>query len=75
MKTATLLIYEPHQTSGICVAIIYRRNQLIDFLGHKADLPSLLEKAYAYTQNQKFTHLKVNGKKYSFADYLKGLTP
>ena len=70
MKTATLLIYEPFRANGICVAIIYRRNQLIDFLGHKADLQSLLEKAIVYLENQKFTRVKVNGKIYNFKDFL-----
>jgi hypothetical protein len=70
MKTATLLIYTPFGTTGICVAVIYRRNQLQDFLGHKADLQSLLEKAIVYLENQKFTRLKVNGKTYNFKDFL-----
>ena len=72
MKTATLLIYEPFRAGGICVAVIYRRNQLVDFLGHKADLQELTEKAIAYMVNQKFSRLKVNGKIYNFKDFLQG---
>jgi hypothetical protein len=70
MKTATLLIYTPFQTGGICVAVIYRRNQLQDFLGHPSELQSLIEKAIIYLENQKFTRLKVNGKIFNFKDFL-----
>jgi hypothetical protein len=70
MKTATLLIYTPHGTTGICVAVIYRRNQLQDFLGHKADLQELTEKAIAFMVNQKFTRVKVDGKIYNFKDFI-----
>lgn len=72
MKTATLLIYTPFGTTGICVAVIYKRNQLQHFLGHKADLQELTEKAIAFMVNQKFSRLKVNGKIYNFKDFLQG---
>ena len=70
MKTATLLIYEPFRANGICVAVIYRRNQLIDFLGHRSELQELTEKAIAFMANCNFTRVKVNGKIYEFKDFL-----
>jgi hypothetical protein len=72
MKTATLLIYQPHQTNHICVQVSYRRNYVADFLGHPSELQELTEKAIAYMVNQKFTRLKVNGKTYNFKDFIQG---
>jgi len=70
MKTATLYIYEPHQANAVCVAVIYRRNQLIDFVGQRGELQDLTEKAITFLVNQKFTRVKVNGKIYKFEDFL-----
>lgn len=70
MKTATLLIYEPHQTNGVCVAVIYRRNQLMDFVGQRGELQALTEKAITFMANCNFTRVKVNGKIFEFKDFL-----
>ena len=73
MKTANLLIYQPHQTQHVCVQLSYRRNYLIDFLGHPSELLELTEKAVAFAVNYKFDRLKVNGKVYKFSDFIQTL--
>ena len=72
MKTATIKIYEPHQTKGFCVAIFYKGELLRDFVGLKTDLQVMVESAIFYLENRKFTRLKANGKIYNFKDFMKG---